>query len=64
MSFTKKKLLAVPALYPDVAIIHVHAADIYGNAHIRGILVSDVDIARANKETYNNNWRTCARRIF
>jgi glutaconate CoA-transferase subunit A len=48
--FTKKKLLALPALYPDVAIIHVHAADIYGNAHIKGILVSDVDIARATKK--------------
>ncbi|MDY6821951.1 MAG: CoA-transferase, partial [Deferribacterota bacterium] len=48
--FTKKKLLAVPALYPDVAIIHVHAADVYGNAEIKGILVSDIDISRATKK--------------
>jgi len=47
--FTEKKYLAVPALYPDVAIIHVHEADIYGNSHIRGITVSDQDLARASK---------------
>lgn len=48
--FTGKKLFAVPALYPDVAIIHVHEADIYGNSHIKGILVSDSDLARASKK--------------
>jgi len=47
--FTGKKLFAVPALYPDVAIIHVHEADIYGNSHIKGITVSDIDLARAAK---------------
>jgi len=30
--FTGQKLLAIPALYPDVGIIHVHRADVYGNA--------------------------------
>lgn len=48
--FTGKKLLAVPALFPDVAIIHVHEADIYGNSHIKGIIVSDIDLARAAKK--------------
>ncbi|MGE5585745.1 MAG: CoA transferase subunit A [Bacillota bacterium] len=48
--FTRKKLLALPALYPDVAIIHVHRADKYGNAQIDGISVSDLDIARASKK--------------
>jgi glutaconate CoA-transferase subunit A len=47
--FTGKKYLAVPALFPDVAIIHVHEADIYGNSEIKGILVSDVELARASK---------------
>lgn len=47
--FTGKKYLAVPALFPDVAIIHVHEADPLGNSDIRGILVSDVELARAAK---------------
>lgn len=47
--FTGQKLLAVPALYPDVAFIHVHRADIYGNCQIDGILVADDDIAKASK---------------
>ncbi len=48
--FTGMKYLALPALYPDVAVIHVHAADIYGNCYIRGVLVCDVDIAKASKK--------------
>ncbi len=47
--FTGKKLAAVPALYPDVGIIHVHRADVYGNAQIDGITIADCDIARASK---------------
>jgi glutaconate CoA-transferase subunit A len=47
--FTNQKLAALPALYPDVAIIHVHRADIYGNCQIDGILVADDDIAKASK---------------
>ena len=47
--FTGKKYLALPALYPDVAIIHVHRADVYGNCQIEGIMVSDFDLARAAK---------------
>jgi glutaconate CoA-transferase subunit A len=45
--FTGEKLLAVPALYPDVAAIHVHEADRYGNCRIRGTTVADIDLARA-----------------
>ena len=48
--FTQQKLAALPALYPDVAIIHVHKADIYGNCQINGILVADDDIAKASKK--------------
>lgn len=47
--FTSRKLVALPALYPDVAIIHVHEADRYGNCRIRGISVVDWDLARASK---------------
>ncbi|HOP51030.1 MAG TPA: CoA-transferase [Ignavibacteriales bacterium] len=47
--FTGKKLAALPALYPDVAFIHVHRCDIYGNAQIDGIIVADDDIAKAAK---------------
>jgi len=47
--FTGQKLALLPALYPDVAFIHVHRADIYGNCQIEGILVADDDIAKASK---------------
>jgi glutaconate CoA-transferase subunit A len=47
--FTGKKYAAVPAIWPDVAVIHVHEADIYGNCHIRGISIADLELARAAK---------------
>lgn len=47
--FTGKRFAAVPALWPDVAVIHVHSADIYGNCHIRGATVSDLELVRAAK---------------
>jgi glutaconate CoA-transferase, subunit A len=47
--FTGAKYLAVPALFPDVGIIHVHRADVYGNCQIDGIMVADGDLARASK---------------
>jgi glutaconate CoA-transferase subunit A len=47
--FTGERLLAVPALFPDVAAIHVHEADRYGNCRIRGTTVADLDLARAAK---------------
>lgn len=47
--FTGQTLLAVPALYPDVALIHVHRADVYGNCQIDGIMIADWDLARAAK---------------
>ena len=48
--FTGDTLLAVPALYPDVGVIHVHEADRFGNARIRGTTVADPDLARALKK--------------
>src|SRR5262245_30419513 len=47
--FTGERLLAVPALYPDVAAVHVHEADRFGNCRIRGTTVADLDVARAAK---------------
>ena len=35
-------LNALPALYPDVAIIHVHEADRFGNCRIRGTTVAEL----------------------
>jgi len=46
--FSGEKLAAIPALYPDVSAIHVHEADRYGNARIRGTTVADLDVARAS----------------
>jgi len=43
--FTGTKYAAMPAIYPDVSALHVHEADIYGNCRIRGITVSDLDVA-------------------
>jgi glutaconate CoA-transferase subunit A len=45
--FTGERLVALPALYPDIAAIHVHEADRYGNCRIRGTTVADADLARA-----------------
>jgi glutaconate CoA-transferase subunit A len=47
--FTGKKFAAVPAIWPDVAAIHVHEADMYGNSVIRGISVADLELSRAAK---------------
>ncbi|MGO8752667.1 MAG: CoA transferase subunit A [Thermoguttaceae bacterium] len=47
--FTGRPLAAVPALYPDVALIHVHESDRFGNCRVRGISVADWELARASK---------------
>jgi glutaconate CoA-transferase subunit A len=47
--FTGQTLVALPGLFPDVAAIHVHESDRYGNCRIRGIAVADLDLARAAK---------------
>ena len=48
--FTGEKILLVPALNPDVALIHVQRCDPYGNAQIDGLQFMDVDLAiAANK---------------
>lgn len=47
--YTGTRYVAMPALFPDISAIHVHEADIYGNCRVRGITVSDIDLARASK---------------
>jgi glutaconate CoA-transferase, subunit A len=44
-----EKLVAVTALHPDVAIIHVQRADEQGNSHLWGNLGVAIDGARASK---------------
>jgi glutaconate CoA-transferase subunit A len=47
--YTGEIFATFPALYPDIAIIHVHEADEFGNCAIQGVAVADDDLARASK---------------
>ncbi len=40
----------IPSLYPDVVIIHVHAADKYGNARFYGPSVNDIALAAISRK--------------
>src|SRR5919108_57019 len=48
--YTGEPITIVPALNPDVALIHVHQADVYGNARIFGTGISHVESAMASKK--------------
>jgi glutaconate CoA-transferase, subunit A len=48
--YTGDPITIVPALNPDVALIHVHQADVYGNARIFGTGVSHVESAFASRK--------------
>ena len=69
---TGRHICLIPACFPDVAIIHVHRCDRYGNSQIDGSLVMDSELARAakrliitaeeivpNEEIRNEPWKTC-----
>jgi glutaconate CoA-transferase subunit A len=45
--YTGQRLAAVPALNPDVALIHAHRADMFGNVQVDGYRHMDADMARA-----------------
>jgi glutaconate CoA-transferase subunit A len=47
--YTGKDVVVVPALNPDVAIVHVQRADSEGNAHIWGIIGEQKEAAFASK---------------
>ncbi len=44
-----RKLILVPAINPDVTIIHVQKADYKGNCRIEGLTLADVEQAKAAK---------------
>jgi 3-oxoacid CoA-transferase subunit A/glutaconate CoA-transferase subunit A len=45
--YSRKRVCLIPACYPDVAMIHVHRCDVFGNSQIDGILVDDFELSRA-----------------
>jgi acyl CoA:acetate/3-ketoacid CoA transferase alpha subunit len=62
--FTQKTYAALPALYPDVAIIHVDRCDKYGNCQIDGMVVSDDDAARASRRVIISTERIVDEEVF
>jgi glutaconate CoA-transferase subunit A len=48
--FGGKDVIVVPALHPDVAIVHVQRADVNGNAHLWGIIGEQKEAAFAAKK--------------
>ena len=50
--FTGERVALVPALVPDVALIHAHRADPLGNAQIDGPPYMDREIARAARHVF------------
>jgi glutaconate CoA-transferase subunit A len=45
--FTGEDVVLLPAMNPDVALIHVQRCDAYGNAQLDGLQFMDIDIAMA-----------------
>jgi glutaconate CoA-transferase subunit A len=45
--FTGEEIVLLPALNPDVALIHVQRCDAYGNAQLDGLQFMDIDMAMA-----------------
>jgi hypothetical protein len=48
--FTGKPIALVPALNPDVGLVHVHQADVYGNARCFGPGVQPLETAMAARK--------------
>ena len=48
--YTGAPITIVPALNPDVALIHAHQADVFGNARIFGTGISHQEAAMASKK--------------
>ncbi|MDP2949723.1 MAG: CoA-transferase [Chloroflexota bacterium] len=46
--YTGQRICLVPALNPDVSIIHVHQCDVYGNARVMGAGVAPMEIAMSS----------------
>jgi len=45
--FSKKPICLLPACFPDVAFIHVHRCDKYGNSQVDSSTVMDFELSRA-----------------
>jgi acyl CoA:acetate/3-ketoacid CoA transferase alpha subunit len=48
--YTGEPIVVVPALNPDVALIHAHQADVFGNTRIFGTGISHQEAAMASKK--------------
>lgn len=48
--YSGKEVVVVPALTPDTAIVHVQRADVFGNAHLWGIIGEQKEAAFASKQ--------------
>jgi acyl CoA:acetate/3-ketoacid CoA transferase alpha subunit len=48
--YTNQRICLVPALYPDVAVLHVHQCDVHGNARVLGAGVAPMEIAMSSKK--------------
>lgn len=48
--YTGQRICLVPALNPDVSIIHVHQCDVYGNARVMGAGIAPMEIAMSSKK--------------
>ena len=48
--YSGEEVITVPALIPDVAIVHVQRADALGNAHLWGIVGEQKEVAFASKK--------------
>jgi len=48
--YTGEPIVLVPALNPDVGLLHVHQCDVYGNARVFGAGVAPKEIAQASKK--------------
>jgi hypothetical protein len=48
--FTSEPVCLVPALNPDVFLVHAHEADVYGNARIFGTNLFALEAAMASKK--------------
>ena len=62
--YTGEPVVVIPALQPDVAIIHVQEADIFGNARIVGTQFEDVLMAKAARRVIVTTERVVAGAAF
>lgn len=62
--YTSQPVIVIAPIIPDVAIIHVHEADVEGNARIRGTLFEDVLMVTAARRVILTAERMVDGQIF